>query len=48
LGIKILQSVLSDSWCSDVVSFNPALSWSVDTVYSSLACLWENFKWSAS
>jgi hypothetical protein len=24
LGVKIVQSVQSDAWCSNVVSFNPA------------------------
>jgi hypothetical protein len=32
LGVEIVQSMQIDDWCSDVVSFNPTCSWSVDGV----------------
>jgi len=32
LGVKIVQSVRSDVWCSDVVGFNTGCRWRVDGV----------------
>jgi hypothetical protein len=32
MGDEIVESVQSDIWCSDVVSFNPASRWCVDSV----------------
>ena len=35
-GVKIVQSVRSDAWCSDVVSFNPACRWCLDILVRSV------------